>query len=361
MEANALEPLEAMMVHADEVFFIYDTDDAAFTYVNDAFEALTEVKKDELMQRPKQLLKMVHKEDLAYVKHSLGLLPEKKTKSLLDFRFHRPDETERWVRVKVYPVEEDGKIRYLTGLGEDDTARKASIFNMQKINGWKDANLEIMSHDLRGPIGIVKMLSSVISRKLPDNKDIHKLTNMIEEISQRNIALIQNVLANESLDTAELEVSKERLDVVWEIHQALDIYIESQHDIKKKITFTHSRQHIYASVDSMKFLQVINNLVSNAIKFTKDNGIIKVHAELLEKSFLITVSDDGIGIPKNLQPILFKKYTRAGRTGVEGEESVGLGMWIVKTLTDAHQGRVWFESAAQKGSTFYVEIPLGFD
>ena len=101
-------------------------------------------------------------------------------------------------------------------------------------------------------------------------------------------------------------------------------------------------------------------MVSNAIKFTGENGRIKVHIEQLEKTFLITVTDDGIDIPKKLQPILDNKYTQAGRSGLEGEESVGLRMWIVKTLTEAHNGKVWFESAPKKGSKFYVEIPLGF-
>ena len=99
--------------------------------------------------------------------------------------------------------------------------------------------------------------------------------------------------------------------------------------------------------------------MSNAIKFTKKQGHVKVHLEKLDKTFLITVADDGIGIPRSLHPILFKKYTKAGREGIEGEESVGLGMWIVKLLTEAHGGTVWFESAVEKGSTFYVEIPLG--
>ncbi len=282
----------------------------------------------------------------------------KKTKSVLDFRICRPDKTERWIRLKVYPVIKGDKVEYLTGMAEDDSARKASIFNMQKVNGWKDSNLEILSHDLRGPIGTVQMLSSIIGKNMPENKEVQKLTNMISEISKRNIVLIQNLLSREAIDTADVEISKERLDVVWEVHQAMDIYIESQKDLNKDIKFTHSHDQIYAELDSMKFLQIVNNLVSNAIKFTEENGCIDVHIEKLEKTFLITVADNGIGIPRKLHPILFNKYTQAGRTGVEGEESVGLGMWIVKTLTGAHKGKVWFDSEPKKGSKFYVEIPL---
>ena len=79
----------------------------------------------------------------------------------------------------------------------------------------------------------------------------------------------------------------------------------------------------------------------------------------METTFLVTVTDDGIGIPKSLRPILFKKYTKAGGAGVDGEDSIGLGMWIVKSLTESHGGRVWFESEVNNGTKFYLEIPLG--
>lgn len=351
--------LKQMAVKSDEVFFIFTPEESRFMYVNKAFEQVTRRKCSELFENPKLLLKIVYHDDRRYVKNNLKILLQKKAKSLLNFRIVRPDKTERWLRVKVYPILEEDEIKYITGIAEDDSARIANIFNMQKVNGWKNSTLEILSHDLRGPIGTVKMLASVIAKKLPGNQEIHRLTELIEDISRRNIELIKTVLKRETLDTAEVEMSKERLDVVWEINQAMEIYIKSQDSIEKKLEFTRSHEKIYAEVDSMKFLQVVNNLVSNAIKFTNKHGHIKVHLEKLEDTFLVTVADNGIGIPRSLQPILFEKYTKAGREGVEGEDTVGLGMWIVKLLTEAHGGKVWFESAVGKGSTFYVEIPLG--
>lgn len=204
------------------------------------------------------------------------------------------------------------------------------------------------------------MLASAISKKISeeDHKDIRKLTTMIIDISKRNIELIHTLLQKEILDTAEVHVSKERIDAVWEAHQVMDMYIKSQETIEKHFKLTSSHDKIYAEIDSMKFVQILNNLVSNAVKFTAEQGKIKVHLEKLEDSILITVSDNGIGIPKSLQPILFNKYTKAGREGLDGQSSVGLGMWIVKNLTEAHGGRVWFESEHDTGTTFYVEIPM---
>jgi two-component system sensor histidine kinase VicK len=351
--------MKAMTDQSDEIYFIYNIEEKRLESINAAFEVITKRKSNDLLKSPEKWLDVIHKQDLLYVKNALYQLLSNPSNSLLNFRIYQPDGNERWIRLKVTPIIMDNKISYLSGTAEDDTARKTSIFNMQKVNGWKDANLEILSHNLRGPIGIVQTLTTIINKKLPDNPELHKLTKMIAEISKQNIDLIQTLLKDEFLSTAVVEISKERLDVVWEIKQVLDIYLKSQEHLKKQIQFTHSADSIFAEVDSMKFLQIINNLISNAIKFTHDGGNIKIHVENLESTFLVKVSDDGIGIPKNLQPILFKKYTKAEREGLEGEESIGLGMWLVKTLCEAHHGKVWFETEIKKGTTFYVELPLG--
>ncbi|MEJ7559933.1 MAG: PAS domain-containing sensor histidine kinase [Pedobacter sp.] len=359
MKIDKPQLLKEMADQFTEICFIFNIPDKRFEYINSAFEQITKRKSEDLLKNPEKLFDAIHKEDLIYVKDSFRQLLKNKYNSLLNFRICQPDNTERWIRLKVTPIIKDGKITYLSGLAEDDTARKISIFNMQQVSGWKNANLEILSHDLRGPLSIVQILTSIINKKIPDHPELHKLTQMITDISKRNIELIQTLLKKEFLSTAAIEISKERLDVVWEINQALDIYLKSQENIKKKFHFTHSHDQIFAEVDSMKFLQIINNLVSNAIKFTGDDGKILVHVEKLDNSFLVTVKDDGIGIPNNLQPILFQKYTKAGRTGLEGEQSVGLGMWIVKTLTEAHGGKVWFETELKKGTIFFIEISLG--
>jgi len=72
---------------------------------------------------------------------------------------------------------------------------------------------------------------------------------------------------------------------------------------------------------------------------------------------LVTVADTGIGIPEKYHATLFEKFTRARRPGIKGEPSVGLGMSIIKTIVEWHKGKIWFESAENKGSTFYIELP----
>jgi two-component system sensor histidine kinase VicK len=343
---------------ADDLFFAFDTGQLAFTYVNDAFEAITKRKSAELFNQASKLFEIIHPEDRTYVQGTLKSLLSKTTPSVLDFRIRRPDQTERWIRLKAYPLVEAETVKSIWGIAEDDTARKVSMLSLQQINGWKNANLGIIAHDLCGPIGIVQMLASVIGKKLPENEEIQKLTRLIDDISRKNIDLIQSVVSTEAVTAASVEINKERLDVVWEVQQALDVYTKSQDQLDKKMVYTSSHEHIYASIDGLKFMQILHALLSNALMVTPDQGTIHIHLERLEDRFLLRVADQGPGIPKKKQPILFRESMPEGQSTSDVAETEGSNLVVIKKLIDEHSGRIWFETAQNKGTTFYVEIPL---
>src|SRR5690606_15264878 len=123
--------------------------------------------------------------------------------------------------------------------------------------------------------------------------------------------------------------------------------------------FTVSHEEIFMEVDDHKFMQVINNLISNAIKFTFDGGIISVSIEEKQDSVLFTVADNGIGIPPKYHNGLFERFTEARRLGLKDEPSTGLGMSIIKTIVEWHNGRIWFDSKENEGSSFFIELPKG--
>ncbi|MDB5120333.1 MAG: phosphate regulon sensor protein PhoR [Sphingobacteriales bacterium] len=104
-------------------------------------------------------------------------------------------------------------------------------------------------------------------------------------------------------------------------------------------------------------MQVINNLISNAIKFTADDGVIEVDIKDQQQTVMIAVRDNGIGISEDMHPYLFDRFTKAIRTGLRGEEPVGLGMSIIKTIIELHNGTIYFESKENEGSIFFIETP----
>lgn len=349
-----------MAESSDEIFFVFDPVSLKFNYVNDAFEHFGRRSAEELYENPRLFLELIHPEDRVHVlKHFDNLLHDK-VNSVTDFRILREDGVQRWVRLKVCPILKDGAVEYLSGILEDDSTRKSGIFNMQSVNAWKNSTLEILAHELTGPMGIVQELSKAVTKTLPDEKfrDARRWLSMIEEICRRNLELVQTIIKRESLQTVETTLSLERFELVGEVRQVIDVYLQSQLNAQRNFVFTHSHGELFANVDGMKYLQIVNNLLSNAVKFTSEGGTIKVHLELLENTFLLTVADDGIGVPKNLQPMLFEKYTPAGRKGLDGQPSVGLGMWIIKRYVEMHHGRIWFESEEHVGTKLFVELPL---
>jgi two-component system sensor histidine kinase VicK len=145
--------------------------------------------------------------------------------------------------------------------------------------------------------------------------------------------------------------------MVERFEEIMEQYKQSENQIAKTFCFFPGGEEIYVEFDDMKLMQAVNNLISNAIKFTPKGGIITVCLTDKDKTVLITVADNGIGIPQKYHDTLFDKFTRARRPGLNGEPTTGLGMSIIKTIVEWHRGQIWFESEENKGSTFYIEIP----
>ncbi|MCC9136990.1 PAS domain-containing sensor histidine kinase [Pontibacter silvestris] len=344
----------------DGVFFVYDLDDRKFIYLNEAFEPVWKRRVDEVMEHPASLLDSIHPEDRDHVVKNYEKLQAERLKLRMQFRVVWPYTTDRWIRLKVYPLAQNGQTSWVAGMAEDDSSRMKNIFNMQKINARKDSMLEILSHDLRGPIGIVQGLAAAIEEDLPksDVSQSQRHLQIIQQICQRNIDLIRDLVHQEFLESSEVELSRERLDLVWEINKVIAQYRNAQESLSKVFELTSSQEQVYCKIDSMKFMQVINNLISNAIKFTPDGGIIRIHVEKKRSEVLITVRDNGIGIPEKHHPYLFDKFTEARRPGLKGEESVGLGRSIIKNIVEMHKGKIWFKSEVNKGSSFFIQLPI---
>ena len=357
-----LSIFEQIARQTSEVWFLFDLSRKKFTYLGPTFEAVWKREPKSVEENPAFILETIHPDDQQYVKNNYENFLKEKQSVRLDFRILQPDKTQRWIALKTYPIEVDGEVKLVAGFAEDDTHRKENLLYLQTVNSKKDTSLEIISHVLRGTLGMIQMLSNLIQSELtsfPDlpNKQLLEYTHLIHEVCQRNIDLIRNLVQEEYLTSPDVEIDKERLDLVAETKAVMDTYQQAQGLSTKEFQLTSSHPSIYAEVDSAKYLAIINNLVSNAVKFTLETGSIHVHLEEKEEIILISIKDNGVGIPAKYHVTLFDRFTKARRPGLKGEESVGLGMSIIKRLVELHEGKISFESEENKGTTFFVEIP----
>jgi len=356
----ALDFLETLTEGGDQIVFSFNLTHHQFAYLNPAFEKVWRKMRKSIIDNPGSLLKTIHPEDREHVQQIYQELLEGIIIKEIEFRIVLRNRTERWICATPRLLPEQALI---IGYANDITAQKQYNSNLKKFSDKKNSILNILSHDLAGPLGLIHNLSSMLEAdmKTSKNEEVQKIISLIERSSRQGMQLIQDFMKQEFLESINIELIKRRVDLVQTIRESIEEYQLTEEKTGKTFRFRTSSEPIYMYLDDYKFMQAINNLISNAIKFTPDGGEIVVDVEdkekEKEKAVLITIADTGIGIPEKYHATLFEKFTRARRTGIKGEPSVGLGMSIVKTIVEWHQGKIWFQSQENKGTTFYLEVP----
>ena len=358
LKDNALYFFEEAAKRTDKGYFAFDIDAQHFLYLNPAFGQLWEKSVEDISNNPGSLLDSVHAEDREFLIHTWKEVLSGKEKKEVEFRIVPADENLRWIMVNPFLIEEEGK-RVMVGVAEDYSKKKDKDQNLQTFAAKKDSIMEILAHDLAGPLTNIKGIAVVLAEKLEgqNHPELDKLVGMIEKTSERSIRLIREFVKAEFLESEQSELVKERVDIVEKLKEVIGQYENSEHDIQKTFHFDISDEPIFVRIDVYKFTQIINNLISNAIKFTKDDGEITITLKDRQDHFFVSVADNGIGIPKKYHENLFDKFNPARRPGLKGEPSTGLGMSIIKTIVEWHNGKIWFESEENKGSVFYIELP----
>jgi len=338
-------------------YFIFNVSAQNFAYLNKSISNIWELGLDVIMGNPQLLLGRVHAEDLTHVISCYQECLEDNKEKKYEFRLLFADR-EKYLRVIVFAVT-DGAIKYLVGTVEDTTVMRHNKIHIEQINARKNITLEVLAHDLKEPLGMMKLTASSLEADIAETGDEQMIESLafIREMCERNLHLVRSMINREFLKSSVIEIGKERADLVWELRDVVRFYNRSKLGKLKNIKFTSSAEQIYLRFDSMKFLQVINNLISNSIKFTADDGNIILRADEYENTVLISVADDGIGIPEELQAGLFDQLPGTLRPGLKGEESGGFGMGIIKAIVELHQGKIWFKSKIGIGTTFYIELP----
>jgi two-component system sensor histidine kinase VicK len=336
------------------LFFCYHIGAAKMLFANTAF---TEFFDLEDIADTNKLMTCVHPDDQQHVISNFKSCIEQKKIEDLECRILRSG-TERTLRAAAYLITENGD-QYIAGHAEDITVYKENAKILYHHNSKKNAILNILSHDLAGPIGTISNLSEMINRELPasSNKKITQYVNLIDKISRRAVHMIRAFIDQEFIESQGISLLKHRVELISTISAAVQEYMLMDPEEELKFSCTANKNKIYAEIDEDKFSQVIQNLISNAMKFTPAGGEINVNIEDRHNSVLISVSDTGIGIPEKYHDLLFDKFTSARRKGLNGQDSHGLGMSIIKTIVEWHNGKIWFDTEEGVGTTFYIEFP----
>ncbi|WP_332476853.1 sensor histidine kinase [Leptospira ainlahdjerensis] len=251
----------------------------------------------------------------------------------------------------------EGTVSGATVYIRDITERK--IYEQKTINSikTKDRLLAAVAHDLKNPISGILSLTEFIKDQTTDQNNI-ELLNMMLRAGSKSLNIIQELLqiAEMGNESYRLKLEKANLNHLVEALVKQNVTEAEKNGIKLYTNL--GTDPIPVQIELLKFQRVLENLISNSLKFTKEGGEILIRSYVENNNAIIEVEDSGIGIPIGLQPLIFEQFTRAKRQGLKGEETTGLGMSIVKVIVELHKGKIRMESQEGVGTKFIIELPL---
>jgi two-component system NtrC family sensor kinase len=230
------------------------------------------------------------------------------------------------------------------------------ITHLKELDKMKSEFVSTVSHDLRSPLTTIKGFAHLLPKAGP-------LTPQQQEFSARISKGVENIteLIEDLLDIGKIEAG---VDLEMDVCQLDAIINNVVEDLRSQAEAKRQRLDVALSPqlppvlgNDLRLGQVVANLVSNAIKYTPDGGVISIQANNSNDQIVVSVQDTGFGIPPADQPYVFDKFYRVQNEETDGISGTGLGLAIVKSVIERHNGRVWVESEPGVGSTFTFILP----
>ncbi len=229
---------------------------------------------------------------------------------------------------------------------------------LEQLNTVKNKLLSVISHDLRGPIAAVSGLLGLLKSGHLSNQELITQSNLLNNEVHSLTYLLDNLLSWAKSQMQGIKLKKENIGlrkiVEKSLRTTLPMSVQKQIKVHNQVP-----EDCYVQTDVNFLGLVIRNLVTNAIKFTHEHGEIKIVTETKDKEVLISVNDNGIGMPKDELNRLFDKKSHYSKMGTANEAGTGIGLLLCKEFIDLEGGKIWAESEEGKGSSFKFIIKKG--
>jgi PAS domain S-box-containing protein len=351
------EKLKDITAAMGEGLLVINPDDKVVFY-NEAAAKISGFGLEKVLNQPYwQVLKFVHENDDErnddFVKYVFRYNDAKNDSQNVYLK--QADGDKLPVAVSAAPLRNrDGKALGCIVVFKDITQEK-------EVDKAKTEFVSLASHQLKTPMSAVNWYSEMLM-----DEDVGKLTDKqkdflkeIREGNDRMVKLVNGLLNVSRIDMGTLSIVPELVDLKKMFESVLGELQFGAEAKKLKIVKSYDATLPKISLDPNLMRIVVQNLLSNAVKYTREGGEIKVEVKKQNaKDVLITVKDNGYGIPKKQQPSIFKKLFRADNAKTMKVEGTGLGLYVAKAVVDAFGGKIWFESEENKGTAFYITLPL---
>ena len=350
----------------------YSADEAA-AYVSPQIEDILGYPLDEWHSDPNFFVDHLHPEDRDRVREAQRVARESGDALEIEYRFLAKDGRVVWLQDSYTVVRDDaGRPWYTQGYALDITARKqaeqdreallaqAQLQNdrLRELDRMKDEFVALVSHELRTPLTSIRGYLELLLEESEDLDDAHRdWLAVIDRNSDRLLALVEDLLLKAQVSAGKVALTLSAIDLAGVVEQT--VKAGAPVAAARGIELTAETEELPpVAADPVRIGQVLDNLVSNALKFTPSGGSVHVRAVVRGRRARIEVCDTGVGIAQEEQAHLFERFFRTERAQTDAVPGVGLGLSIAKAIVEAHGGSIACESEAGRGSTFAIELPL---
>jgi len=228
-----------------------------------------------------------------------------------------------------------------------------------EVDRMKTEFISIASHQLRTPLSAINtyanMLYSGFYGELNKDQRSHMAT-ILTAIERMN-GLISTLLDVSQLEAGKISVKPQKLDVCSLVNSLIKDHSQIARNKGLAIVNNCSDTPVIITCDRLLLGEVFSNLISNALKYSRDGSEVVISLKNLKREIVFSVKDTGYGIPKKMQKYIFTKFYRADNIKKIDTTGTGLGLYLAKQIADVLGGKLWFESTDKKGSTFYFSLP----
>ena len=263
-----------------------------------------------------------------------------------------------YIRKPIDPIELLARINSALKLAASYAEIIQKNQELHLLNTTKDKFFSIIAHDLRSPFNSILGLSNFLTEKIneKDSGTIEKSAKAIQNSAGKAMNLLMNLLEWSRSQSGRMEFSPEVLTLSILIDESFEILNETAEQKSIELS-TGVPSEMLVMADKPMISTILRNLISNAIKYTNPGGKVNILAEHKQNQWVLSVSDNGVGIKKDNLENIFNIDSRLATNGTQNEKGTGLGLILCKELVEKHDGHIWVESEVGKGSTFYFTIP----
>jgi two-component system phosphate regulon sensor histidine kinase PhoR len=237
-----------------------------------------------------------------------------------------------------------------------------TMLKQKKLSEIKNDFINNMTHEFKTPIATISLAVDAIKNEKVQ-KDAEKLSyfsGIIKEENQRMNRQVETILKSALMDRQEVQLNVRPLQIHEIIRDVADNFMLRLQEKQGSVEIQLQAENDLIDGDEVHMSNLVNNLLDNAVKYSKDNvpPRVSIATSSNNKKFIIRIEDNGIGMTKETVKRIFEKFYRAHTGNIHNVKGFGLGLSYVKTVVEAHQGSIKVESTLGKGSCFTIELPL---